>query len=91
MRIISGKCPNISLARGYTRGDGHLILSSSHGLADDDSLEWEVVTSQGQHLLASSMKYVNLYFQTSTLLKRGGNRSKPISVSLNSLIKYKTS
>lgn len=51
-RIVSGECPTVGVAGGYTAGGGHSMLSSRYGMAADSVLEWEVVTPQGKHVIA---------------------------------------
>lgn len=67
-RVGGGICPTVGLAGGYTQGAGHGDLSSTYGLAADQTLEWEVVTAEGQHLVASPTRNSDLYWA----LSRGG-------------------
>ncbi|KAK8007850.1 hypothetical protein PG989_001840 [Apiospora arundinis] len=62
-RIVSGSCPTVGIAGGYSQGGGHSILSSSHGLGSDNVLEWEVVTVDGRHLVATpDNEHADLYW-----------------------------
>lgn len=62
---MGGDCPSIGLAGGYAQGGGHSILSSLYGLGADQVLEWEVVTAQGQHLVATPKRNKDLYWALS--------------------------
>ena len=63
--VLGGECPTVGLAGGYTQGGGHSALSSSYGLAADQTLEWEVVTAQGELLRASRDENEDLYWALS--------------------------
>ncbi|KAI0538969.1 hypothetical protein GGR58DRAFT_466133 [Xylaria digitata] len=65
LRILSGTCPTVSLAGGFTAGGGHGILTPQYGLAADNVLEWEVVTATGLHLVATPFKNPKLYWALS--------------------------
>ena len=65
LRAIGGECPTVGLAGGYTQGGGHSALSSAYGLGADQVLEWEVVTSTGQHLNATPTENSDLYWALS--------------------------
>ncbi|KAK8022027.1 FAD-dependent isoamyl alcohol oxidase [Apiospora rasikravindrae] len=65
-RIVSGSCPTVGIAGGYSQGGGHSILSSCHGLGSDNVLEWEVVTVDGRHLVATpDNEHADLYWALS--------------------------
>ncbi|KAL8997835.1 MAG: hypothetical protein Q9169_003008 [Polycauliona sp. 2 TL-2023] len=65
LRVVSGSCPSVGIAGGYTQGAGHSILSSSYGLGADQVLEWEVVTANGQRVVATPTQNTDLYFALS--------------------------
>lgn len=65
LAVVGGECPTVGLAGGYTQGGGHSTLSSKYGLAADQTLEWEVVDSQGQFLRASRTENSDLYWALS--------------------------
>ena len=65
LRVIGGSCPTVGLAGGFTQGGGHSMLSSTYGLAADNTLEWEVVTAAGKHLVASRTQNQDLYWALS--------------------------
>ncbi len=65
LRILGGTCPTVGFAGGFTSGGGHGILTSVHGLAADSVLEWEVVTADGVHLVATPFINSELYWALS--------------------------
>ncbi|KAK5992006.1 Bifunctional decalin synthase calF [Cladobotryum mycophilum] len=77
-QVIGGTCPTVGLAGGYTQGGGHSLLSSRYGLAADNVLEWEVVTAQGEHLVATPTKNADLYWA----LSGGGGGTYAVVLSL---------
>ena len=62
---MGGECPTVGIAGGYSQGGGHSLLSSIYGLGADQILEWEVVTAQGQHLIATPNSNADLYWALS--------------------------
>jgi hypothetical protein len=56
LRVVGDTCPTVGLAGGYTQGGGHSMLSTVHGLGADQVLEWEVVTANGNTLIATPEK-----------------------------------
>jgi FAD/FMN-containing dehydrogenase len=76
--VVGGDCPSIGLAGGYTQGGGHSILSSLYGLGADQVLEWEVLTAQGQHLIATPRQNQDLYWA----LSGGGGGTYGVVISL---------
>ena len=60
--VVSGNCPTVGLVGGYAQGGGHGALATKFGLAADQVLEWEVVTSCGQQLVATPEKNADLYW-----------------------------
>ncbi|KAJ6449943.1 hypothetical protein C8R45DRAFT_1044163 [Mycena sanguinolenta] len=55
----------VSFAGGYIQGGGHSALSSYHGLAADQTLEFEVITTQGELVHASRTTNQDLYWALS--------------------------
>ena len=76
VRILGGECTTVGLAGGYTQGGGRSTLSSQYGLAADNALEWEVVTADGQYLIASQTQNQDLYWTLS------GGRTYAVVLSL---------
>lgn len=64
-RVVGGECASVGLGAGYSQGGGHSLLSSAYGLAADSVLEWEVVTADGQHLVATPRQNTDLYWALS--------------------------
>ncbi|KAL6855741.1 hypothetical protein J3F83DRAFT_475402 [Trichoderma novae-zelandiae] len=65
LAVVTGNGLSVGLAGGYSQGGGHGPLVSKFGLAADQVLEWEVVTSTGQHLVASPTQNSDLYWALS--------------------------
>lgn len=65
LRVVGGSCPTVGLAAGFVQGGGHGLLGSAHGLGADKTLEFEVVTAQGEHLTASPTQHSDLYWALS--------------------------
>ena len=61
-RVVSGDCPTVGIAGGYTQGGGHSLLNSVYGMAADNVLEFEVVTADGKHLIATPIQNEDLYW-----------------------------
>ncbi|KAI0973506.1 FAD binding domain protein [Xylaria arbuscula] len=65
LRVVGGECSTVGLAGGYLQGGGHSTLSSTYGMGADQVLEWEVVTANGTHLIASPQTNSDLYWALS--------------------------
>ncbi|KAL2259507.1 hypothetical protein VTK26DRAFT_6797 [Humicola hyalothermophila] len=65
LAVVCGDCPTVGLAGGYTQGGGTSPLGSTFGLAADQALEWEVVTPQGEYLIATPTSNSDLYWALS--------------------------
>ncbi|KAI2780737.1 FAD binding domain-containing protein [Daldinia loculata] len=63
--VVGGDSSTVGLAGGYSQGGGHGPLVSTLGLAADQTLEWEVVTSTGKHLIATPYENSDLYWALS--------------------------
>ncbi len=78
-RVVGGTCPTVGVVGGYTQGGGHSTLSSLHGLAADNVLEWEVVTAAGEHVVATPVNdYSDLYWAMSG----GGGGTYAVALSM---------
>ncbi|KAI0179037.1 hypothetical protein GGR52DRAFT_569941 [Hypoxylon sp. FL1284] len=77
LRVSGGFCPTVGLAGGYVAGAGHGPLEGLYGLAADNTLEFEVVTTEGKHLVASPTENSDLYWA----LNGGGGSTYAIVVS----------
>ena len=65
LSIVTGQCPTVGIAGGYTQGGGHSLLSTHFGLAADQVLEYNVVTADGKILKATPEKNSDLYWALS--------------------------
>jgi len=63
--VVGGECPTVGLAGGYTQGGGHSVLSTTFGLAADQTLQFEVVTASGTVVNASQTENSDLYWALS--------------------------
>ncbi|KAM0541150.1 hypothetical protein ACHAPJ_013368 [Fusarium lateritium] len=63
--VVTGECPSVGLAGGYTQGGGHSALSTNFGLAADNTLEFEVVTAQGKLIKANRRQNSDMYWALS--------------------------
>lgn len=64
-RVVTGTCPDVGVAGGYTSGGGHGVFTSIYGMAADNVLKWEVVTAEGDHIVATPKIYADLYWALS--------------------------
>lgn len=60
--VVAGGCPTVGIAGGYTQGGGTGPLGSKFGLAADQVLEWEVITTAGKILTATPDQNSDLYW-----------------------------
>ncbi|KAF8854350.1 FAD-binding domain-containing protein [Acephala macrosclerotiorum] len=63
--VLGGECPTVGLAGGYTQGGGHSALSTTFGLAADNTLEFEVVTAGGDLIKTSPTENEDLFWALS--------------------------
>jgi FAD/FMN-containing dehydrogenase len=79
--VVGGECPvscktvhvprhsdlgqTVGMAGGYTQGGGHSMLGSMYGLAADQTLSFEVITTEGEFLTASPTENHDLYWALS--------------------------
>lgn len=78
--VVGGECPTVGPAGGYTQGGGHSALSTSFGLSADNTLEWEVVTADGELVTASRTENSDLYWALSG--GGGGNYGVVLSMTV---------
>jgi len=80
--VVTGECPTVGVAGGYTQSGGHSPLSSSFGLSADNTLEFEVVTADGRLVKASpsSKEHAELFWALSG--SGSGNFGVVVSVTL---------
>ncbi|KAL8845786.1 MAG: hypothetical protein Q9221_009076 [Calogaya cf. arnoldii] len=65
LTVVSGECPTVGVAGGYTQGGGHSALASKYGLAADQVLAWEVITGTGEFLTATRTNNTDLFWALS--------------------------
>lgn len=82
LSIVSGECPTVGLAGGYTQGGGHSLLAAKYGLAADQALSWEVVTGTGEIVTASRTENTDLYWAMSG----GGGGTYGVAYSLTAKV-----
>lgn len=81
-RVVTGECGTVGISGGYSQGGGHGPLNSAYGLASDNVLEWEVVTGDGQHLVATPDKNSDLYWA----LAGGGGGTYAVVLSMTTRV-----
>lgn len=59
--VVGGSGGTVGVG-GYLTGGGHSILSARHGLAADQVLEMEVVTSMGEILTVNERQHTDLFW-----------------------------
>lgn len=62
---VTGECPTVGVAGGYTQGGGHSALSTSFGLGADQTLAMTVVTAAGEVVTASREENSDLFWALS--------------------------
>lgn len=62
---VTGQCPTVGVAGGYTQSGGHSPLSTAFGLSADNTLEFEVVTADGRLVTASPSSNADLFWALS--------------------------
>ncbi|KAF2849814.1 FAD binding domain-containing protein [Plenodomus tracheiphilus IPT5] len=78
MTVVSGECPTVGLAGGFTQAGGHSVLSTQFGLAADQTLSFQVVTANGKLVTASATQNTDLYWA----LSGGGGGTYGVVVSM---------
>lgn len=61
-RIVAPECGLVGFTGGYIQSGGQSQLVTAYGLAADQALEWEVVTPEGEFLIATPEKNTDLYW-----------------------------
>lgn len=64
-RAVGGSCPSVGAGGGWTQGGGHGPLSAAYGMGADQTLEFDVVTPQGERVTASPTSHADLYYALS--------------------------
>lgn len=65
VRVLDEYCPSVRMVEGYVQSEGHGPLAASYGMAADNTLEFEVVTVDDRHLIASPTQNPDLYWALS--------------------------
>lgn len=78
LTVVSGECPTVGLAGGFTQAGGHSALSTQFGLAADQTLSFQIVTALGKLVTASPTQNADLYWA----LSGGGGGTYGIVVSM---------
>ncbi|KAL2173170.1 uncharacterized protein P884DRAFT_212792 [Thermothelomyces heterothallicus CBS 202.75] len=81
-RLVTGECGTVGVAGGYSMGGGHGPLNGAYGMASDNVLEWEVVTGDGRHIVATPEKNSDIYWAMSG----GGGGSYGVALSMTARI-----
>ncbi|KAJ3567861.1 hypothetical protein NP233_g6095 [Leucocoprinus birnbaumii] len=63
--IVAGQCPTVGYVGGYIQGGGHSVLGSLYGMAADQALEFEVITTDGRFVRASPSENEDLFWALS--------------------------
>jgi hypothetical protein len=61
-RFVTAECGLVGAVGGYVQAGGQSQLVTAYGLAADQVLEWEVVTLDGRHLIATPDQHADLYW-----------------------------
>ncbi|THU90643.1 FAD binding domain protein [Dendrothele bispora CBS 962.96] len=62
---VAGECPSVGYAGGFIQGGGYGALGLFYGMAADQTLEFEVITTQGKFVRASLKENQDLYWALS--------------------------
>jgi len=65
VRVLDEYCPSVKMVGGYVQSGGHGPLAASYGMTVDNTLEFEVVTVDGRHLIVSPTQNPDLYWTLS--------------------------
>ncbi|KOS18153.1 6-hydroxy-D-nicotine oxidase [Escovopsis weberi] len=81
--VVTGACPTVGIAGGYTQSGGHSPLSTAFGLSADNTLAFEVVLADGGRVVvadAASPEFADLFWALSG--SGAGNFGVVVSVTL---------
>ena len=67
--VVGGGSKTVGVG-GYLSGGGHSMLSSRNGLATDQVLEMEVVTPNGEHVVANECQNEDVFWAVRGVSKR---------------------
>jgi FAD/FMN-containing dehydrogenase len=60
--MVSGYCSTVGPAGGYVQGGGHSPLGSVYGMAADQTLEYKVITAEGELITVNRNRYSALFW-----------------------------
>ncbi|PWI70220.1 FAD binding domain-containing protein [Purpureocillium lilacinum] len=80
LTVVTGECATVGLAGGFIQGGGHSALSTTFGLASDQTLAFQVVTTSGRTVTATPTKNADLYWALSG--GGGGNYGVVVGVTV---------
>ena len=89
LTVVGGNCPTVGLAGGFTQGGGFGLLTSRYGFGAQQVLQWEVVTTSGDVLLATPELNSDLYWALSG--GGGGNYGVVFSMTVKAYAEETTS
>ena len=65
VRVLDEYCSSVGMVEGYVQSERHEPLAASYDMTADNTLEFEIVTVDGRHLIASPTQNPNLYWALS--------------------------
>lgn len=65
VRVLDEYCSSVRMVEGYVQSEGHELLAASYDMTVDNTLEFEIVTVDDRHLIASLTQNPNLYWALS--------------------------
>ncbi|KAL4780294.1 hypothetical protein BJX76DRAFT_364412 [Aspergillus varians] len=74
--VLIGLCTTVGVAGGYIQGGGASLLGPTHGMASDNALEFNVVTAEGDLVVANDFQNADLFWA----LRGGGGGTFGVAV-----------
>ncbi|OJJ05795.1 hypothetical protein ASPVEDRAFT_87129 [Aspergillus versicolor CBS 583.65] len=74
--VLLGLCTTVGVAGGFIQGGGASLLGPTHGMASDNALEFNVVTAEGDLVVANEFQNPDLFWA----LRGGGGGTFGITV-----------
>ncbi len=65
VRVLDEYCSSVRMIEDYVQSENHEPLAASYDMTVDNTLEFEIVTVDGRHLIASLTQNSNLYWALS--------------------------
>ncbi|KAF9009529.1 FAD binding domain protein [Cyathus striatus] len=63
--VVAGTAPTVGVSGGYIQGGGHSLLTNLYGMAADQALEYDVITTKGKFIHASPAENQDLFWAIS--------------------------